>query len=372
MSTLFSPLSLGNCLLRNRVWLSAMCQYAAVGRKGLPTDWHAVHLGSRAAGGFGLIVTEATAVTPEGRISFFDTGLWDNQQVDAWQRVVEAVHSCGGRIAVQLAHAGRKGSLWPHLRSHPSGPTPIEQGGWTPVAPSPIKYSDYHAPATLTSRGIYSVIRAFASAAKRAVDVGFDGVEVHAGHGYLIHQFLSPLSNRRTDEWGGVLGNRMRLLLLVVDAVRGELPLDMPLLVRISATDWLPGGWDLHSSEELAQRLKEGGVDLLDVSSGGLAPASIPYGKGYQVPFSRHLRESVGMRTGTVGLISDPVHASSVVENGDADVVFIGRAALRNPYWPQFAALELNESLEGIVPEPYWPRTPDVRFPSERPFICSS
>ena len=338
LSSLFEPITLRSMTARNRVWLAPMCQYSAT--DGVPDDWHLVHLGARATGGFGLVMTEASAVVPEGRISPQDAGIWNDEQAEAWRRVVDFVHAQGAPIGVQLAHAGRKASTYRPWDER-SGTVPGDEGGWPTVAPSDLPFEGYADPVALTTEEIAGIVRAFADAARRAIAVGFDTVEIHAAHGYLLHQFLSPLSNRREDDYGGSFENRTRLLLETVDAVRSALPDSAPLLVRISGTDWLDGGWDLEQSRRLGVLLKEHGVDLVDVSSGGNAPASIPLEPGYQVPLAAGVRET-GIATGAVGLITDPEQAEKIVANGEADVVLLARAALREPAWPLRAAHELG------------------------------
>ncbi len=348
MSSLFAPLTLRSLTLRNRVWLAPMCQYSAA--DGVPNDWHLVHLGARATGGFGLVLTEASAVTADGRISPEDAGIWNDEQAEAWRRVVDFVHAQGTPIGVQLAHAGRKASTY-RPWAEQSGSVPAEDGGWTAVAPSAVPFEGYADPAPLTAPALAEVVNAFADAARRAVATGFDTVELHAAHGYLLHEFLSPLSNRREDEYGGSFDNRVRLVLETVDAVRSAIPDGMPLLVRISATDWIDGGWDVEQSTRLAVRLREHGVDLVDVSSGGNAPASIPVGPGYQVPLSAEVRRGADVPTGAVGLITEPAQAEKVLANGEADVVLLARAALREPAWPLRAAHELGVPVD----EAGWP-----------------
>ncbi len=343
MSHLFEPLTLRSLTLRNRVWLAPMCQYSAV--DGVPGDWHLVHLGARATGGFGLLLTEASAVTPEGRISPQDAGIWNDEQGRAWRRIVDFVHAQGVAIGVQLAHAGRKASTYRPWAAE-SGSVPAADGGWTAVGPSAVPFDGYAEPAPLTEPQLAEVVAAFADAARRAVDTGFDTVEIHAAHGYLLHEFLSPLSNRREDDYGGSFENRVRLLLETVDAVRAAIPDGMPLLVRISGTDWIDGGWDVEQSTRLAVHLREHGVDLVDVSSGGNQPASIPVGPGYQVPLAAEVRLGAGVPTGAVGLITEPAQAEKVLANGEADVVLLARAALREPSWPLRAAHELGVTAD--------------------------
>ncbi len=338
MSKLFEPITLRSLEVRNRVWLAPMCQYSSV--DGMPSDWHLVHLGARATGGFGLLLTEAAAVLPEGRISPQDAGIWNDEQAEAWGRIVDFVHDQGAAIGVQLAHAGRKASTY-RPWAEQSGTVPEAEGGWSTVAPSPVPFEGYADPRALGVEEIDAVVTAFAEAARRAVAAGFDTVEIHAAHGYLLHQFLSPLSNQRTDSYGGSFENRTRLVLETVDAVRAALPEGTPLLVRISGTDWIEGGWDLEQSTRLAGVLREHGVDLVDVSSGGNAPASIPVEPGYQVPLAAGVR-AAEVPTGAVGLITEAEQAEKIVANGEADVVLLARAALRDPSWPLRAASELG------------------------------
>ncbi|TDC72808.1 NADH:flavin oxidoreductase/NADH oxidase [Micromonospora sp. KC606] len=353
MRALFTPLALRAVTLPNRVALAPMCQYSA-GPDGLPTDWHRVHLGSRAVGGAGLIITEATAVVPEGRISPQDTGLWSGSHVDAWRPITAFVAAQGAVPAVQLAHAGFKASTYrPGARR--SGGVPDAEGGWTPVGPGDEPFlPDHRQPIALDEAGIAGVVEAFGTAAVRAVDAGFRAVEIHAAHGYLLHEFLSPLTNRRTDGYGGDLTARMRLTLEVARAVRAAVGEDVPVLTRISATDWVAGGWTVEDSVLLAGELATAGVDLVDASSGGAsAGATIPVGPGYQVPLAARIRREAGLPTGAVGLIVEPEQAEQIVAGGAADLVLLGRELLRDPYWPRRAAARLGA-------EPDWP-APYVR-----------
>lgn len=339
MPALFEPITLRELTVRNRVWLAPMCQYSAV--DGVPGDWHLVHLGARAVGGFGLVLTEAAAVAADGRISPQDAGIWDDEQARVWSRIVDFVHDQGAAIGVQLAHAGRKASTYrPWADAH--GSVLATDGGWVTSGPSGVAYPGYAAPQVLSLDGVHAVVRAFADAARRAVGAGFDTMELHAAHGYLLHQFLSPLSNHRDDSYGGSFEGRARIVLETVDGVRAAIPDAMPLLVRISGTDWLEGGWDLEQSVRLSAQLREHGVDLVDVSSGGNAPASIPVGPGYQVPLAAGVRVGAAVATGAVGLISEPVHAEEIIAIGAADAVLLARAALREPAWPLRAAHELG------------------------------
>jgi 2,4-dienoyl-CoA reductase-like NADH-dependent reductase (Old Yellow Enzyme family) len=343
MSDLFRPMELRGLALANRLWVAPMCQYSVEEQDGVPTDWHLVHLGSLATGGTGLLLTEATAVSPEGRISPQDTGLWNDAQQAAWSRIVDFAHGVGTPIGVQLAHAGRKGSTYRPWAEH-QGTVPAEEGGWSPVAPSAIAFPGYAVPEALDAAGVGEVVRDFAAAARRAVAAGFDTIEIHAAHGYLLHQFLSPLSNTRTDAYGGSLENRARLLLEVVRAVRAEVGERMPLLVRFSGTDWTDGGWSIEETTTVAGWAREAGADLFDVSSGGLVPARIPLGPGYQVPLAAAVRRA-GLQVGAVGLITDAQQAEEIVASGEADAVLIAREVLRNPRFPLLAAGELDAEV---------------------------
>jgi 2,4-dienoyl-CoA reductase-like NADH-dependent reductase (Old Yellow Enzyme family) len=336
MSVLFSPLRLRGLELRNRIAMSPMCQYSST--DGFPNDWHVVHLASRAVGGVGLVLTEATAVSPEGRISPADTGIWSDAQGEAWAGIAGLVRSHGAAVGMQLAHAGRKAST--HVPWRGGKEVPPGEGGWPTVAPSAIRFAaDYPEPRALAPGEIRQVVDDFASAARRAQRAGFDCVEIHAAHGYLLHQFLSPLSNERADAYGGSLDNRLRLTLEVARAVRETWPKEQPVLLRLSASDWAEGGWDLEQSVELCRRLREIGIDLVDCSSGGrVAHARIAPGPGYQVPFAAAIRERAGVATGAVGLITEPAQAEEVVASGKADLVLLARALLRDPYWPLHAA----------------------------------
>ncbi|HET8657193.1 MAG TPA: NADH:flavin oxidoreductase/NADH oxidase [Longimicrobiaceae bacterium] len=342
MTHLFSPLRLRGLDLRNRVFVSPMCQYSA--RDGVPDDWRLVHLGSRAVGGAALVIAEATAVSPEGRISPEDTGIWNPEQADVWGRIARFVRSQGAAAGVQLAHAGRKASTYAPWRGR--GSVPAEQGGWRTVAPSAVAFPGYAAPREMGADDIEKVVDDFGAAARLSREAGFQAVEIHMAHGYLLHQFLSALSNHRTDEYGGSLENRARLPLRVVRAVRAEWPDDLPVLVRISATDWVEGGWNLDQSVQLAQWLDDAGVDVVDCSSGGLvAGATIPVGPAYQAPFAAAIRERSGIATGAVGLITEPAQAEEIIASGQADAILLARVLLRDPYWPLHAAIELGEDV---------------------------
>jgi len=339
VSQLFSPITLRDVTVRNRVWVSPMCQYSAT--DGVPDDWHLVHLGSFARGGAGLVFTEATAVLPEGRISPEDTGLWNDEQQAAWARVVAFVHGQGATAGIQLAHAGRKASTYSPFSGHRGG-VADEDGGWTPVGPSALPYPGLRDPRPLDAAGIADVVTAFGDAAERALAAGFDVLEVHAAHGYLLHEFLSPLSNDRDDEYGGGFDGRVRLTLDVVGEIRRRVPSGVPLVVRLSATDWVDGGWTVDDSVRLARLLRGAGVDLVDASSGGNAPAEIAVGPGYQAPFARRLRAEAEIPTGAVGMITEPRQAEELVADGSTDVVLLARALLRDPHWALRAAAELD------------------------------
>lgn len=339
-SLLFSPLALRGLSLPNRIAVSPMCQYSAV--DGEATDWHLVHYGSRAIGGAGLVIVEATAVQDIGRISPLDLGLWSDRQVEPLARVARVIRQHGAAPGIQLAHAGRKASVPPAWQ--PQQALPAEQGGWQVVAPSAVAFSEQHAlPAALDEAGIRGIVVSFVDAARRALRAGFQVAEIHAAHGYLLHQFLSPLSNQRDDQWGGSFDNRVRLLLDVAGAVREAWPQNLPLFVRLSATDWVDGGWTVDDSVLLARRLKELGVDLIDTSSGGsAAKAQVPVGPGYQTAFAERIRRDAEVPSGAVGLITQAAQAEHILRSGQADLVLLGRELLNDPYWPVHAAKELG------------------------------
>lgn len=347
MRKLFSPLILRGVTFANRVWVSPMCQYSAV--NGVATNWHDVHIGAFASGGAGMIMMEATGVSPEGRISTQCLGLWNDEQAERLKPIVEFAHQMETKIGIQLAHAGRKGSCLPPWSDHPMAS--LDEGGWECVAPSAISFGGkYPTPRSLTEKEITELVNAFALAAKRAVAAGFDLVEIHAAHGYLIHQFLSPLSNTREDEYGGSFENRIRFLLEIIDSVRSAIPDSMPLFLRISASDWLDGGWTIDDSVALAKIAKLRGVDLIDVSSGGTSSgAPVPVGPGYQVPFADQIRNQADIPTAAVGLITEPEQAEEIVSSGKADAVMMAREFLRNPRWPLFAAQKLGSEVNWPV-----------------------
>jgi 2,4-dienoyl-CoA reductase-like NADH-dependent reductase (Old Yellow Enzyme family) len=342
VSRLFTPLTLRDVTFRNRAWVSPMCQYSSV--EGHPNDWHLVHLGGLARGGAGLVFTEATAVQPEGRISPEDAGIWTDAQASDYARIAAFVKGQGAVPGIQLAHAGRKASTFAPWRGR--GSVPVGDGGWPTVGPSALAFEGYAAPAAMSVEQIGVLVADWAAAARRAVAAGFEVIEVHGAHGYLLHEFLSPLSNARTDGYGGDLAGRSRLLLEVVDAVRAAVPERIVLFVRLSASEWVEGGLDVDEVAEVAAVLATRGVDLIDVSSGGnSARQQITLGPGYQVPFARAVRERSGLPVGAVGLITEPVQAEKILAEESADAIFLARALLREPTWPQRAAHELGDDL---------------------------
>ncbi|WP_374977500.1 NADH:flavin oxidoreductase/NADH oxidase [Microbacterium trichothecenolyticum] len=346
MTRLFTPLTLRDVTVRNRLWVSPMCQYSAV--DGVPQEWHHTHLAQFASGGAGMVVAEATAVSPEGRISPRDTGLWNDEQRDAWTPIVAAIRSRGAVAGIQLAHAGRKASTWWPFSGR-RGSVLEDEGGWTTVAPSAIAFDGYAAPVALDLAAIDRVVADFAAAARRAVEAGFQVLELHGAHGYLLHQFLSPLSNLRDDRYGGSLENRARLLLRVLDAVADAAP-GVPLIVRFSATDWADGGWNPDETATVARWAAERGADFFDISSGGLvAHQKLTTGPGYQVALAARVRREAGVPVNAVGMIDDAAHAERVLEAGDADAVMAGREWLRDPHYGLRAAAELGADID------YWP-----------------
>ena len=348
-ATLFTPLSVRGVSFRNRIWVAPMCQYSVERRDGAPTPWHLAHLGALARGGAGLVMAEATAVVPEGRITGWDLGLWSDAQRDAFAPIVEFMHTQGASAAIQLAHAGRKASTYRDWSG--KGTQPIADGGWETVAPSAVAFNGYDAPRAMTVAEIDVAVTAFGTAARRAVEAGFDVVEIHAAHGYLLHQFLSPLSNLRDDEYGGALENRARFLLAVVREVREAVGQDVPVFVRMSATDWVePEGWTLEQTVTVAGWAHDAGADLFDISSGGLITGvSVPSSPGYQVNLATAVREATGAPVTAVGQISEAAQAEQIVASGRADAVFIGRAFLRDPHFALRAAHELGVTVD------YWP-----------------
>jgi 2,4-dienoyl-CoA reductase-like NADH-dependent reductase (Old Yellow Enzyme family) len=351
---LFDPITLRGRTFANRAWVSPMCQYSST--DGLASAWHLVHLGGLAVGRAGLVLTEATAVTPEGRISPDDLGLWSDAHAEALAPVVDFIHGQGVPIGIQLAHAGRKASVHAPWRGHDS--VPLDAGGWQTLAPSALPFGRYAAPRAMTIDDMARTRDAFAAAARRAAALGVDVVEIHAAHGYLLHEFLSPLSNQREDRYGGSLENRMRYPLEVIEAVRAAWPDDRPLLLRVSATDWVDGGWDVESSVVLSREAAARGVDLVDVSSAGNDERQqITLGPGYQVPFAARIRAEAGVPTGSVGLITEPAQAESIIAGGSADVVLLARAFLRDPHWVLAAAHALGADI--AWPDQYLRAAPD-------------
>ncbi|MGH9717755.1 MAG: NADH:flavin oxidoreductase/NADH oxidase [Candidatus Acidiferrales bacterium] len=352
---LFEQLKIRDVTLRNRIVVSPMCQYSST--DGFATDWHLVHLGSRAVGGAAAVFTEATAVSPEGRISLADLGIWKDEHIAPLARIAAFIREQGAVPGIQLAHAGRKASVRRPWEG--GGAVADSEGGWTPVAPSAIAFDPkYKTPAKLDETGIHAIAQEFAEAARRAARAGFQVVEIHGAHGYLIHEFLSPLSNRRTDGYGGAFENRTRFAREVATAVRQVWPAQLPLFMRISATDWVKGGWDAEQSVELAKQLAPLGVDLIDCSSGGtVLGAKIPIGPGYQTPFAEKIRREAGVMTGTVGMITSAAQADAIVREGKADLVLMAREFLRQPYWPMHAAQELGREI--AWPAQYLRAAPD-------------
>jgi 2,4-dienoyl-CoA reductase-like NADH-dependent reductase (Old Yellow Enzyme family) len=349
MTKLFEAITIRDLTVRNRVWVAPMCQYSAEDRDGVPTEWHLVHYGSRAAGGAGLVIVEATAVSPEGRISPWDTGIWNDEQADGWAYILDFMHGHGAAVGIQLAHAGRKASIYREWSGH--GTVPISDGGWQTISSTDEAFTGYDAPRKLETAEVSDVVKDFVTAARRAQDAGFDVIEIHAAHGYLIHQFLSPLTNQRTDIYGGELENRARLLLEIVEGIRREVGEGMPILVRFSATDYVDGGWDETQTATVAKWCAEAGADLFDISTGGLVTGvKIPSGPGYQVPIAEFVAERVDEPVAVVGQITTGAQAEEILQRGNVDVIMIGRSELRDPMWPLRAAHELGVEVE------YWPK----------------
>lgn len=350
MSKLFESYKIRGVEFRNRLWVSPMCQYSST--DGFPTDWHLVHLGSRAVGGAGLVIMEATAVSPEGRISPSDAGIWSDAHADAYKKITEFIKQQGAVAGIQIAHAGRKASTAEPWNGGKG--LDAENRGWQTIAPSAAAFADdYPMPQAMAKEDIAQATEDFVAAARRAVEAGFEVIEIHAAHGYLFHEFLSPLSNKREDEYGGSLENRMRFPLETAKRVRQIVPENLPVFVRISATDWTPRGWDLEQSIEFCRKLKEIGIDLIDVSTGGNVPgATIPVAPNYQVPFAAEIRKQAGIATGAVGMITEAHQAEEILQNGEADAILIAREFLRDPYFPFTAAKELGETVD-YVPKQY-------------------
>ena len=349
-SALFEPLSIRGTTFRNRLWVPALCQYSVDKRDGVPTDWHLVHLGSFALGGAGLVMTEATAVAPIGRISPEDTGIWNDEQVEAWSRITAFLHERGAVAGMQLAHAGRKASTHRGWAPVATGTVAAEDGGWPTVSASAIAFGEYAVPRELAASEIADVVAEFTAAAVRAIAAGFDLVEVHAAHGYLLHQFLSPLTNQRTDEYGGSLENRARIVLDVVRAIRAAVGDDVPVFVRFSATDYAEGGWDQEQTAIVSQWAQEAGADFFDISTGGnISGVTIPLSPGYQVPFADFVGTTAGVPVNAVGLITQATQAEEIIASGQADAVMLGREMMRDPHFALRAAHELGVELD------YWP-----------------
>jgi 2,4-dienoyl-CoA reductase-like NADH-dependent reductase (Old Yellow Enzyme family) len=341
---LFSPLQLRSVTLKNRIAVSPMCQYSAT--DGFANDWHLVHLGTRAIGGAGLVMTEAAAVSPEGRISSFDLGIWKDEHILELRRITNFIHQNGSVAGIQLAHAGYKASSQQPWNGN--GYISPENGGWQSISPSEVLLADKeHFSREISVEEIHRITNNFKAAAQRAIEAGFKIIELHAAHGYLVHEFFSPLINKRTDNYGGSFENRIRILLEIIEAVRGVIPSNFPLFVRISATDWVENGWTIEDSIRLAEILKNKEIDLIDCSSGGLvSPKNIPVGLSYQVPFAESIRAKTGIKTGAVGMILSPQQAEEIITSGKADLVLLAREILRNPYFPQIAAHELGYDIE--------------------------
>jgi 2,4-dienoyl-CoA reductase-like NADH-dependent reductase (Old Yellow Enzyme family) len=345
MPKLFEPIKLRELTVKNRIWIAPMCQYSCENKDGVPGSWHEVHLASRAIGGAGLILVEASAVCPEGRITPWCTGIWNDEQAKAWKKIVDLSHNHGAKMAMQLAHAGRKASN--HRESSGVGSIPVSEGGWETVSSTSQAFGDYAAPRKLSVEEISELVKAFGKAAKRSMDAGFDAVEIHGAHGYLLHQFLSPLSNDRDDEYGGSLENRARMLLEVIAEIRKSIPETMPVFLRLSATDYAEGGWDQDQTATVSGWATEAGVDLIDVSSGGIITGvKIPSGPGYQVPLAEYVADRISEPVSAVGQITDPHQAEQILQSGKVDVIMIARASLRDPYWPLRAAAELGAQVQ--------------------------
>jgi 2,4-dienoyl-CoA reductase-like NADH-dependent reductase (Old Yellow Enzyme family) len=348
---LFTPLTIRSVTFRNRVWVPALCQYTLVDKDGIVGDWHLVHLGSMAAGGAGLVIAEATGVSPEARISDEDTGIWNAAQQEAWARVVSFIHSQGAAAGIQLAHAGRKASVWPEWGYDHKGTMAVADGGWQTIGPSDIPFGEYAAPVAATLADIEKIVQDFTDAAIRSIAAGFDVLELHAAHGYLLHQFLSPLSNQRSDEYGGSLENRARLLLRIVTAIREAVGDDVPLFVRFSATDYAEGGWDQEQTATVAGWARDAGADFFDISTGGnILGVPMPVGPGYQVPFAAFVGASASVEVSAVGLITEAEQAERIVASGHADAVMLGREMMRDPHFALRAAHELGAEID------YWPK----------------
>ena len=356
MPKLFESIKLRDLEVKNRIWISPMCQYSCENKDGVPGSWHEVHLVSRAVGGAGLVIVEASGVTAEGRITPWCTGIWNDEQAKAWKKIVDLAHSHGAKMAMQLAHAGRKASN--HREASGVGSISLAEGGWETVSSTNQAFGDYAAPRKLSVAEIGNLVEAFGQAAKRSVEAGFDAVEIHGAHGYLLHQFLSPLSNDRDDQYGGSLENRARMLMEVISSIRNSVPETMPVFLRLSATDYAEGGWDQEQTATVSGWATKAGVDLIDVSSGGIVTGvKIPSGPGYQVPLAEYVADQISEPVSAVGQITDAHQAEEILQSGKVDVILIARASLRDPYWPLRAAAELGAEVQW--PEQYsrgkWP-----------------
>jgi len=348
MAKLFEPISVRGVTSKNRIWIAPMCMYSCENKDGVVNNWHLVHLGSRASGGAGLVMAEATSIRPDGRISPWDAGIWNAEQIEAWKPVTEFIRSQGSLAAIQLAHAGRKASVYRSWSGN--GAVPLSDGGWQPVSSTGEAFPEYNTPRELTTDEVKELIAEWIQAAINSVNAGFQVIEIHAAHGYLVHQFLSPLTNQRSDEFGGSAENRARFLVEIVRGMRQALGEDVPLLVRFSATDYHPDGFTVEACSEVARWCHEAGADLFDISSGGLITGvKIPVGPGYQVPLSQEVSELVDAPVSAVGLITDAKQAEEILQTTDIDIIMIARLSLRDPYWPLRAANELGVELD------YWP-----------------
>jgi len=348
MSLLFSPIKIRSLEIKNRLWVSPMCMYSCENQDGVVGDWHLVHLGSRAIGGAGLVMAEATGVNPEGRISPWCPGIWSDEQIPGWKKITDFIRTAGSVSALQLAHAGRKASTYRSWSG--SGTVPLSDGGWESYSATNVAFEGYSAPRMLAQEEISGLVDDFRSAARRAKEAGFDALEIHAAHGYLIHQFLSPITNNRTDNYGGSLENRARLLLEIVESVRKEIGDEMPLMVRFSATDYVPGGWDQEQTNQVAMWAREAGADLFDISSGGLVTGvKIPTGPGYQVDYSKSTSEATGTNVSAVGQITTAKQAEEILQSGQVDVIMAARQFLRDPYFGLRAAQELGDEVSWPV-----------------------
>lgn len=350
-SQLFSPLTVRGMQARNRLWVPPMCQYSATAKDGVPNEWHRVHYASIARGGAGAIVVEMTNIEPEGRISPHCLGLWNDEQRDAFKPIAQGIKDAGARAGIQIGHAGRKASTHPEWGTDGSGSLSVEEGGWETVGPSAIAFPGLKEPRALTPEEIRELVQAYGNAARRAVEAGFEFIEIHGAHGYLLTEFLSPLSNERTDEYGGSLENRARMILEVADAMRAVMPEDMPLLARLSANEWTEGGITVEETVQVSRWLKEHGVDMIDVSGGGNYPAKIKVFPGYQADLATQIREQAEIPTAAVGMINEPRTAEFIVSSGQADVVMVGRQILRDHAFPLHAAAELGAEVDYIPPQ---------------------